>query len=103
MRVGVDYTSGATQVAGIGRSVRELVAAILRRADCPQLTLLYAHRGPLPAVEDLAASERVRVRRIPVSPPFQKNEPPSISGLNSGRSKESVDLKNSGFFLLLFI
>ncbi len=70
MRVGVDFTSGATQVAGIGRSVRELVAAILRRADCPQLTLLYAHRGPLPAVEGLANSERVRVRRIPVSPRF---------------------------------
>ena len=70
MRVGVDFTSGATQVAGIGRSVRELVAAVLRRPDCPQLTLLYAHRGPLPSVESLAADERVRVRRIPVSPRF---------------------------------
>ncbi|HCU73339.1 MAG TPA: glycosyltransferase family 1 protein [Chloroflexi bacterium] len=68
MRVGVDFTSGATQVAGIGRSVRELVAAMLRRPDCPQLTLFYAHRGPLPPVEALAACEHVRVRRLPVSP-----------------------------------
>jgi glycosyltransferase involved in cell wall biosynthesis len=68
MRVGVDYTSGATQLAGIGRSVRELVAAMLRHSDCPELTLFYAHRGPLPSVEGLAANDRVRVRRIPVSP-----------------------------------
>ncbi len=68
MRVGIDYTSAATQGEGIGRSARELVRAMLRLPDCPELHLIYAHRGPLPAADALAVHERVTVRRLPLSP-----------------------------------
>ena len=68
MRVGIDYTSAATQREGIGRATRELVGAMLRLPDCPELHLVYAHRGPVPEADALAVNERVRVRRLPLSP-----------------------------------
>ncbi len=68
MRVGIDYTSAATQREGIGRATRELVGAMLRLPDCPRLHLVYAHRGPVPEADALAINERVRVRRLPLSP-----------------------------------
>ena len=68
MRVGIDYTSAATQREGIGRATRELVGAMLRLPDCPRLHLVYAHRGPVPEADALAVNERVRVRRLPLSP-----------------------------------
>ena len=68
MQVGIDYTSAATQHAGIGRSVREFVSAVLKQPDRPGLTLVYAHRGPVNEVDALAIHERVKVRRLPVSP-----------------------------------
>ena len=68
MRVGIDYTSAATQREGIGRATRELVSAMLRLPDCPDLRLVYAHRGPVPAADALGVHERVRVRRLPLSP-----------------------------------
>lgn len=68
MRVGIDYTSAATQREGIGRATRELVGAMLRLPDCPELRLVYAHRGPVPEADALAVSERVKVRRLPLSP-----------------------------------
>ena len=68
MRVGIDYTSAATQREGIGRATRELVGAMLRLPDCPELHLIYAHRGPVPEADALAVNERVRVRRLPLSP-----------------------------------
>ncbi len=68
MRVGIDYTSAATQREGIGRATRELVGAMLRLPDCPGLHLVYAHRGPVPEADALAINERVRVRRLPLSP-----------------------------------
>jgi len=66
--VGIDYTSAATQREGIGRATRELVGAMLRLPDCPELHLVYAHRGPVPEADALAVNERVRVRRLPLSP-----------------------------------
>ena len=68
VRVGIDYTSAATQREGIGRATRELVGAMLRLPDCPELHLVYAHRGPVPEADALAVNERVRVRRLPLSP-----------------------------------
>lgn len=68
MQVGIDYTAAATQHAGIGRSVREFVSAVLKQPDRPGLTLVYAHRGPVNEVDALAIYERVKVRRLPVSP-----------------------------------
>ena len=68
MRVAIDITAAATQQAGIGRSVRELVNALVLEPDRPDLTLVYTRRGPSRAADALAVHERVRVRRIPVSP-----------------------------------
>ena len=68
MRVAIDITAAATQQAGIGRSVRELVNALVKEPDRPDLTLLYTRRGPSRAADALAVYENVRVRRIPVSP-----------------------------------
>ena len=67
MRVGIDYTSAATQREGIGRNTRELVRHMLSEPDHPDLHLMYTHQGPIPAVDALAVNERVRVHRIPVS------------------------------------
>ncbi len=67
MRVGVDYTAAATQREGIGRVTRELVRHMLREPDRPDLHLLYAHRGPIRAVDALEVHNRIRVRRMPVS------------------------------------
>ncbi len=68
MRVGIDYTSAATQREGIGRSTRELVRAILELPDRPDLHLIYAHRGPIRTADALAIHDRVTVRRLPLSP-----------------------------------
>ena len=68
MRVAIDITAAATQQAGIGRSVRELVNALVVAPDRPDLTLVYTRRGPSRVADALAVHERVRVRRIPVSP-----------------------------------
>ncbi len=68
MRVAIDITAAATQQAGIGRSVRELVNALVVEPDRPDLTLVYTRRGPSREADALAVHERVRVRRIPVSP-----------------------------------
>ncbi len=68
MHVAIDITAAATQQAGIGRSVRELVNALVVEPDRPDLTLVYTRRGPSRAADALAVHERVRVRRIPVSP-----------------------------------
>ena len=68
MRVGIDYTSAATQREGIGRATRELVGAMLRLPDCPKLHLVYAHRGPVPESDALDVHEQVKVRRLPLSP-----------------------------------
>ena len=68
MRVAIDITAAATQQAGIGRSVRELVNALVLEPDRPDLTLVYTRRGPSRAADALAVHERVHVRRIPVSP-----------------------------------
>ena len=68
MRVAIDITAAATQQAGIGRSVRELVNALVIEPDRPDLTLVYTRRGPSREADALAVHERVNVRRIPVSP-----------------------------------
>ena len=68
MRVAIDITAAATQHAGIGRSVRELVNALVVLPDRPDLTLVYTRRGPSRTADALAVHERVQVRRIPVSP-----------------------------------
>ena len=68
MRVCIDYTSAATQREGIGRSTRELVRAMLDLRERPDLSLIYAHRGPIPEADALGVRPGVRVRRLPLSP-----------------------------------
>ncbi|HVS17244.1 MAG TPA: glycosyltransferase [Planctomycetota bacterium] len=45
MRVGLDYWTAATHAPGVGRYVRELVRALARRADAPELALLEVGPG----------------------------------------------------------
>ena len=68
MRVGIEYTSAVTQREGIGRSTREIVRAILKLPQRPDLHLFYAHRGPVQAADDLARHDGVTVCRLPISP-----------------------------------
>ena len=44
MRIGIDYTSAATQGAGIGRYTRELMRALLAQPSPHTYSLFYAHR-----------------------------------------------------------
>lgn len=46
MRVGIDYHPAVTHPPGVGRYLRELVRALARSADRPQLALLDVGRGP---------------------------------------------------------
>lgn len=68
MRIALDYTAGASHWPGVGRYGRELVRALVRREDCPELVLFEHGRDPaLPAaalgLEGQVASDRVtRVR-----------------------------------------
>ncbi len=68
MRVGIDFTSAATQRAGIGRVTRDLTRALIDVPERPELRLLYTHRGPIRWVDALTTYDRVRVRRLPASP-----------------------------------
>ena len=68
MVVGIDYTSAATQQAGIGRVTRELVRAMLELPQRPELRLLYAHRGPIRAADALAIGDAVQFEPDPGHP-----------------------------------
>ena len=45
MRVGIDYWTAPTHAPGVGRYVRELVRALARRPDAPELALLELGPG----------------------------------------------------------
>ncbi|MDF1800542.1 MAG: glycosyltransferase [Planctomycetota bacterium] len=68
MRIAFDYTAAASHWPGVGRYGRELVRALVRREDCPELVLFEHGRAePLPARAlgldtQLAASRVERVR-----------------------------------------
>jgi glycosyltransferase involved in cell wall biosynthesis len=69
MRIALDYTAAASHWPGVGRYGRELVRALVRRADCPELVLFEHGSGAaLPAAAlglDVAPAGRVRRVRIP--------------------------------------
>ena len=44
MRIGIDYTSAATQGAGIGRYTRELMRALLALPSNNRYSFFYASR-----------------------------------------------------------
>ncbi|GIV98669.1 glycosyltransferase family 1 protein [Roseiflexus sp.] len=76
MHVGIDFTAGAWQGAGIGRYTRELIGAILAQSPDLRFTLFYAAGFPgaapppyLPEVRRLCASHpRTRAVPIPLPP-----------------------------------
>lgn len=69
MRIALDYTAAASHWPGVGRYGRELVRALVRRQDCPEL-LLFEH-GSAPALPEdalgLEAAPAGRVRRMRIS------------------------------------
>ena len=46
LRVGVDYLPASSHAPGIGRYMREMVRALVRRTDCPELRLFDIGGGP---------------------------------------------------------
>jgi glycosyltransferase involved in cell wall biosynthesis len=47
MKIGIDYTSAATQDAGIGRYTRELMRALLAQPSHHRYSFFYASRNPI--------------------------------------------------------
>lgn len=64
MKIGIDYTSAATQGAGIGRYTRELMRAILAQPSPHQFSLFYASRE----IRDVEFGFRNSAFPIPHSP-----------------------------------
>jgi glycosyltransferase involved in cell wall biosynthesis len=76
MHVGIDFTAGVWQGAGIGRYTRELIGAVIAQGDGIRFTLFYAAGFPgadsppyLPEVHRLCASHpHTRAVPIPLPP-----------------------------------
>lgn len=66
--IAIDYSAAATHWPGVGRYGRELVRALVRREDCPDLVLFERGRGErLPEAALGLAGFDARVRRVRVS------------------------------------
>ncbi len=67
MKVALDFTSGAWQIAGIGRATRGLVGGLIE-LDTPDLELkpFYAGGRPSATARLMFAGTRYRVRRLPL-------------------------------------
>ena len=67
MRDALDITSGAWQIAGIGRATRGLVGGLIE-LDAPDLDLkpFYAGGRPAPIARLMFAGTRYRARRLPL-------------------------------------
>ncbi|MBI5567635.1 MAG: glycosyltransferase family 4 protein [Chloroflexi bacterium] len=63
MRIGIDYTSAATQGAGIGRYTRELMRALLAQPSANKYSFFYAKSKPID--ESPVTSYRSTIRRVP--------------------------------------
>ena len=63
MRIGIDYTSAATQGAGIGRYTRELLRALLALPSDNFYSLFYASGATLPQSE--IGNLKSKIRRLP--------------------------------------
>ena len=44
-RVGIDYLQAVSHAPGVGRYAREMVRALVRQANCPDLRLFEWGRG----------------------------------------------------------
>ena len=64
MRLALDFTAAASHWPGVGRYGRELVRALVRRGDCPELVLFeYGRDEPLP-LEALGLTGQVAAERV---------------------------------------
>lgn len=63
MRIGIDYTSAATQGAGIGRYTRELMRALLAQPSANHYSLFYAK--PTPIDQSPVTNYQSTIRRLP--------------------------------------
>ncbi|HLY67755.1 MAG TPA: glycosyltransferase family 1 protein, partial [Chloroflexota bacterium] len=70
LRVGVDFTAGLNQRAGIGRLTRQLFAALFELDSSTDYRLLYAPSGSTDTAA-LPAHRNVRVRRLPLAERWQ--------------------------------
>ena len=64
MRVGIDYLQAVTHAPGVGRYVRELVRALVRLPDAPELALLEIGGGTRTLRGAALGLDGARVRRV---------------------------------------
>ncbi len=65
MKIGIDYTSAATQGAGIGRYTRELMRALLALPSDNSYSFFYASPKKIRISEFRIPNSALRVRRLP--------------------------------------
>lgn len=65
MRIGIDYTSAATQGAGIGRYTRELIQALTALPSANQYTLFYASPQKMRSDEFRNPQSAFRIKHLP--------------------------------------
>jgi glycosyltransferase involved in cell wall biosynthesis len=66
MKIGIDYTSAATQGAGIGRYTRELMRALLALPSDNRYSFFYAGRHRIDESNIHAKRPTSRIRRLPI-------------------------------------
>ncbi len=94
MRIGIDYLPATTHAPGAGRYARELVRALVRLEDCPELSLFDVGRAPR-AIEARAlglAARDPRVRRLTLGLPRRALPPLAALGVDAPRLLGGVDL-----------
>jgi glycosyltransferase involved in cell wall biosynthesis len=64
MRIGIDYTSAATQGAGIGRYTRELIRALIALPSDYRYSLFYASRARIQESE--IRNQRSEIHHLPI-------------------------------------
>jgi hypothetical protein len=71
MKIGIDYTSAATQGAGIGRYTRELLRALLLLSSDNRYSLFYASRNRIDqsALNNPSFTFPRQMADAPVAPP----------------------------------
>ncbi len=63
MKIGIDYTSAATQGAGIGRYTRELMRALLARPSANRYSFFYASRNRID--QSAISNQQSAIHRLP--------------------------------------
>ncbi|MEZ6013910.1 MAG: glycosyltransferase [Planctomycetota bacterium] len=102
LHLGVDFMPAVQHAPGVGRYVRELVRALVRRPDAPRLALFEGGLGPRPmegaplGFDTLTAAQRAQVARRRVRLPRRGLALLARLGLGAERlvagSRGSIDL-----------